>query len=93
MRNNGGIENYYFEINETFEGNLDESRNQEGHIIREFIIREKIHLRKNPEMYVLNHYIASQIRNEKWVNDDIFRKKNYNIKRKNKKLMKYIEIK
>ena len=35
IRNNGGIENYYIELYEKFEGNLDESRKKEVYIIRE----------------------------------------------------------
>ena len=52
IRENGGIENFYIELLEHFEGTKEEMRKREGELIREF--------KTKPEYIVLNHNIAGR---------------------------------
>lgn len=57
MLNNGGIENYYIELYEEFNGTKEELRKREGEIIREF-------KQKSNDYYVLNHRIECRNQQE-----------------------------
>lgn len=68
---NGGWDNYYIELYESFEGTTDELKKREGEIIRQF--------KTDTDMFVINHRIAGrtplQSIKDRYDSDEIFRDK------------------
>jgi hypothetical protein len=71
INSNGGWDNYYCELYEEFTGTLDELKQREGQLIRQF--------KNDPNMVCLNHNIAGRSPlenlNEKYKNNEEYRSK------------------